>query len=248
MSRYRCDILDPRQEAFAQAIARGASQVEAGREAGYRGTGLTTLRRRPKIALRIAELKHDLQAPATIAPAIKISRTVAKARKDAAVAAAAASAATDVADITREGLIVDLHKVAKVAMAKGSVQTAGDALAKIVELQGLGRFGRSDLSVPATALPNEVPRRSEEEFIRGLMQAAQSQRWNEVAKEFGCAVAPYAGSGIPGSDEFGDWIDTILDALGIEDETKPTPLSVRVNAYMYDENGKLRDRDWSGGS
>lgn len=52
-------LIDPRQEAFAQARARGAHRKDAAAEAGYRDNG-SKLAKRPHVVARIAELQENV--------------------------------------------------------------------------------------------------------------------------------------------------------------------------------------------
>ena len=52
-------LIDPRQEAFAQARARGLHRMAAAAEAGYRDNG-SKLAKRPHVVARIAELQENI--------------------------------------------------------------------------------------------------------------------------------------------------------------------------------------------
>jgi hypothetical protein len=52
-------LIDPRQEAFAQARARGAHRLAAAAEAGYRDNG-SKLAKRPHVVARVAELQENI--------------------------------------------------------------------------------------------------------------------------------------------------------------------------------------------
>jgi phage terminase small subunit len=61
--------LNPKEEAFAQAVARGMNYVEAAKLAGYAGDrgNSSRMARRPKIAARILEIRATLPPPESAA-------------------------------------------------------------------------------------------------------------------------------------------------------------------------------------
>jgi len=62
-------LIDPRQEAFAQARARGLHRMAAAAEAGYRDNG-SKLAKRPHVVARIAELQENIALVMRLADAL----------------------------------------------------------------------------------------------------------------------------------------------------------------------------------
>jgi hypothetical protein len=113
-------LLNPRQEGFSQALARGASATAAYVEAGYKPNrhNAAALARQQHISTRVAEL-HDEQA----------------ALHQQATAAAAANA-----QVTIESLIAEAEAARAKAMSeKGGAAAAVSALTAKAKLAGMWR-------------------------------------------------------------------------------------------------------------
>ncbi len=89
-------LLDPRQEAFAQARARGAHRMGAAAEAGYRDNG-SKLAKRPHVIARVAELQENIELvrradlAGTIADLVRLSDALAGQNTPAALKEALAA-------------------------------------------------------------------------------------------------------------------------------------------------------------
>ncbi|MBK9496445.1 MAG: hypothetical protein IPO08_18460 [Xanthomonadales bacterium] len=123
-------LKNPKHEAFAQALARGAGNVEAHTAAGYKpdASAASTLSNRSSIVTRVEEIRKEL----TSGSIVRVGDTF---HPD---------------DVTTEWLITEFYKQVVIGRDVGDMQSSNKALEIIGKLAGL-------IERPRTGRPPREP-------------------------------------------------------------------------------------------